>query len=299
MQRLRVRIASLFVLALVVGCADEHPPLPPPPAEATASCVYEQTQFGNVTTSTLWFNSLDQVIRVDGLVYEDDGTSYLAPTYVHYDAEGRVSAQEGPFGAFTWTYSPDQIVGRGQHNRLMQLVDGRVVHAEFFTELAPNQREYRDYTYDGDGRIASYSQQTMKYDATYDYTYDETGRLVGVNDHSFEPLTTLTYTNLDLQLKIDVAGYKPQRWVLDFDEDQRLVRTEQDMGDFAQTFNYVYSDGVIEGTLEGGVDMRIVATGRCDPPALRTAPALPVATWEAIYARLLTPTEFFVNAVLR
>lgn len=284
MQRLRVRIASLVVLSLVVGCADEHPPLPPPPAEATASCVYEWSYEGRQGTSTLWFNSLDQVIRIDGPAL-DDRETYLVATSLHYDADGRMIAQENPRGASTWTYSPDQIERTGWFPGVMQLVDGRVTHQEFPTYKAPENRNVRDYTYDAAGRLVRYTEDNP-YDAGQgmtthspwmtEYTYDQRGRVVSAKQANQEPVTFTYYDAADrVTVGITSRGLGFRRWVYVFDADHRLVRHEVTFDDVTRYADYIYSEGVIEQRV-GPYPYSVIATGRCDPPMPTFTPTLPL-----------------------
>ena len=299
--------------ACSVGCGIERPvELPPPPAEATASCVYETTPplHVGVSTSTLWFNGLGQTIRIDGRPVWHSGNTGLAPYYITYDDQGRIVEERSDYGDVRYDYTPQQITQTSDTGPrvIYSLVEGRVAHSEYPADLPIEKRSVHDYTYDSAGRIASYSasffpangQGTMRVMFVALYTYDPQGRVVThqlMKNGEITRSESLTYSETPDRLVIRVDdGSSVERWTYDFDASHRVIRSAinyfvpfypsdlDDPDDIVDVYSYL--DGEIVESFPRS-DGTIRATGACPPPAVVTAPVPPLPIgWYADYVSL-------------
>ena len=282
-----------------MACGIDGPvPLPPPPAEATASCVYEVTPPFDVgvPTSTLWFNGLGQTIRIDGDFFGRNGRMPAA-YYVTYDDQGRIVEERGEYGDIRYDYTPQQITVTADRwpGEIYSLVERRVVHAE--SPGVPVEKQLiRDYTYDSAGRLASYSvtdfhdegEGTMKFVVAARYAYDPQGRVVTLQimkNGKVRSSSSLTYSETAdrLVITVDDGSLFPARWTYDFDASHRVIRsavkflfdTEDAAGPDDVVDVYSYVDGEIVESFPGS-DATIRAIGACPPPAVVVAPEAPL-----------------------
>jgi YD repeat-containing protein len=265
---------------MAAAACTKHEWLPPPEA-AVSSCAYEidSTDF-DVPSSTLWYDSSDHVIQVDGRYY--DGNAFYRASYeFSYDDLGRLTEERAPDYTVRYEYTAEQIVERiDDVTWTDDLIDGRIVHEQ--SSLGST----RDYTYDASGRVASYASFDAGDTRSYlrQYTYDSEGRVASIDNQGL-PLRTVTYAWTGQQLLISFDGdpYKPQGLALDFDENERLVRSSVISSDGVErsVSTFDYGDGVSE---EHYGEFTVRATGRCDNPSVPTArrPPLPIE-WTADY----------------
>lgn len=297
-----------------MACGIGPPPeLPPPPADATASCVYEMIPplDVGVSTSTLWFNGLGQMIRIDGLSSGPYRNSALVPTYFTYDDQGRVIELRNESSDFRYDYTPQQITETSDRvtTQTWSLVDGRVVHSEYPTNLPVEKQSTQDYTYDSSGRIASYSssflldvgQGPMRLMSVTQYTYDPQGRMVTLQyreNGELKASYSLTYAETTDRLVItaDSGSSDLQRWTYDFDASHRVIRfginyyvdryfdSGSDPDDVVALYSYL--DGAIVESSPGS-DRTVRATGACPPPTVVVAHQLPLPLrWDVNYVSL-------------
>lgn len=285
---------------------------PPPPADATASCVYQATPEGAVSTSTVWFNSLGQVIRVDGWFVNDSGDIVPAPYYFAYDSEGRLVEQKTIVDDIHYAYTPQQITQSSSlgGDWIYTLVDGRAVHLEGPEQQPPDQRWMIDYTYDSAGRYASRTgvgfydagKGIMKYSFAVQYSYDAQGRVASaqVMNSGVTSQYAFSYTETANQLVINVnqsvLSYG-QRWTYDFDASHRVIRAALNYGG-GEYYDYTYSymGNEIDEVNALSPARTVHATGSCAPPAPVTLPEPPLPIhWSANLVSLSHVSVFTFN----
>lgn len=319
-----MRSTAMAALAMwVTGCgsgtAEEPDGIPPPPADATSSCVYERTPIIGTPSSTVWFNRSGQVIRVDGWFPAGDAGAVPAPYYLSYDDAGRLVEERTRTEDAHYIYTPEQIrrTSNLTGDDVFDLIDGRAVHYEGPEDVPLEDRWFTDYTYDGEGRLASEvgisfvaypGSGTTKVPFESHNTYDAQGRVIASQGGQNGSMSSLlySYTETADQLVVDIAvaqtsplGNVPlARRTFDFDASHRLVRAavDQDLdGVDDQVDTYVYRDGEIDEISTGPDGFTVRATGSCAPPAVTMAPALPLPIqWGANMASF-SPESVFGN----
>jgi YD repeat-containing protein len=288
------RVLSSSLLAVMIACGD--PEWAPPPASAVTSCLYEfEGHRTGVSASTLWFDSEDKLLQIDGrqLVSDD----YVKASYkFEYDEQGRLVEFQHPEYTARYTYSADQIVRETDDGRLvLDLVDGRVTH------VGGAFGSTRDYTYDSAGRVTSLAWFDAQAGRSYltELTYDSNNRVATIQRLT-RPLVTLKYTETAQQLLIDFAGDEnsglAQRLAFDFDENKHLTRSAVIAwnGTEGSISTFDHSDGEIAEHHDG---ITVRGTGRCDQPVPVTAPPTsPFPLWTADYLnfRNRAATAFFL-----
>lgn len=297
-----MRWFTMTLVSCLSACSSDDG-LPPPPAEATASCVFDLEADEYASTSTLWYDDRDNVIRVDGYWVSDHDVT-RAPYYFEYDDDGRLVGNRSPETEYRYRYAADQIEITSRHGtEVFHLTEGRARDYEFPLEDPPEHRRRIEYRYDDAGRLTMVKGMS-RYNAaessrlTWEkrYGYDERGRLTSVAE-GFRFPTTLAYEETPGQLTITVTSEtQVERWSYTFDHALRLIRAARDIhadssDDVVAT--YEYGDGVISqrGTDRDG-SYHVTATGRCDLPTLPTRPQMPVPIrWSADYTKFIDVTQ--------
>lgn len=142
-----MRLASAACVLTAAACSPDEGWPESPPAEAVSSCVYERTPFANVSKSTLWFDAVENLIRVDGVTAGDGGYYKPATFYLEYDGDGRLVSERGPDFEYRYRYFDDRIdedYGDGE-KWISQLVEGRIVRS------ADELGNFDEFTYDTEG----------------------------------------------------------------------------------------------------------------------------------------------------
>jgi YD repeat-containing protein len=283
--------------------------LPPAPANATASCVYQLVSSDpifrdpDLPTSTMWLDAGGQVIRVDGWRFADTSPYGEVPAAydLTWDADGRLVRLEGKQGGVQLVYSADEVLEMYPGGDIMthHLVDGRDVRDEQPADPKTNRRTFTTQTYDAAGRLSS--QNTGFTDLlgmvdqvtnTAEFTYDTKGRIATFKSTSipasdFAPNLGFYYIETANRLVVNIIDrHEPQTpslvqiWIFDFDANHRLVRdTVDDNGDGYDDFwdEFRYLEGEIEvGTHAPGFEGTMRATGPCAAPSVVLAPAAPL-----------------------
>lgn len=272
--------------------------------------MYERTPAIGASTSTVWFNRLGQVVRVDGWVF-DDGAGIVPAAYSFaYDADGRLIEEHTKVEDLHWVYAQDQITRTSTLGGpwIYTLADGRAVHLEGPEDRPVEDRWILDYTYDSAARYTSNSgvgfydagQGVMKYAFGAQYTYDAQGRVATAHAMNSGTMSnySFTYTESAGRLVIDVSGtsFGAQRWTYDFDTSHRVIRLEMGLGFGSQVNTYSYQDGQIDQVTTGQSSFTVRATGSCPIPTVTTAPPPPLPIqWGANYISLSNESVFSFN----
>jgi len=303
--------------SLLAACSEPEPDWPPPPTDATATCIYE-VDVGSFPKSTLYFDAQDRVMRADGFAIDDDDDIFRASYFFDYDEQDRLIGTHGPHGDVRLTYSDQQIITifPDNSNFSYDLVDGRLVTWQGPLLLPEAQRNRALFEYDAAGRITR-EYGSVRFDLNdgkgtqighYDnsYTYDAQGRVVTAERDG--RTTTITYTDFPQQLVINFETVEDfplnhtERWTIDFDEKHRITNIEIDRpANAILSYVFTYSDGAWTETRDpGGVfHSMLTATGRCAPPSLTFAPPprLPIR-WSANMVRPHFVDHFLLEDVL-
>jgi len=298
------------VAACVAGCASPEEPdtLPPPPGNATASCIYQLVTTGPIfpdpdpPTSTLWLDGSGQVIRVDGWRWSDSSPYRKLPTAydLTWDGERRLLGVHGGQDSVQFVYSADQVLEMfaGGDTVTHHLVDGRDVRVEGAPDPKTNQRYFINRAYDAAGRLTSQRDGTNDLLRMTDtetntavFAYDAQGRIVSFQSTS--PYSgdasnySFSYTETSDQLVVDVVDLRnprtpviAQTWTFELDASHRLVRDAVDedgdgYDDFWDDFRYL--DGEIDVSSRApGYGSTARAVGACVPPSVVLAPSAPM-----------------------
>lgn len=303
-------LAALIVCATSCTSSDEPAALPPPPANATASCVYRLVTTAeffpdpDLPVSTLWLDASGQVIRVDGWRYGDSGRprEILTVYDLTWDAEQRLVAVHGGPDDRQFTYSTDQVVvtnPAGETVTTHHLVDGRDVREDSPPDPKTSQQAFIGRTYDAAGRLTSETYGStdtlgMTDTATYTvaFTYDAKGRIASfqtrsIPDNGHSTSYVFSYTETSDRLVVDVidAGdpHTPmiaQTWTFEFDAKQRLVRdvVDNDGDGYDDAWDdFRYLDGEIDVSARASdFTSSARAIGQCAAPSPVLAPAGPL-----------------------
>ena len=306
-----VRIAMLAAAACGTDDPTEPPEmLPPPPANAVASCVYQLASTDvlfpdrDPPTSTLWLDASNRVIRVDGWRFTDAGHRIPAAYDLTWDAEGRLVTLQGKDYDLLLVYSADEVLetsSAGGDAIIHHLVNGKDVRIESPPNPGSNQVSFTAQTYDAAGRLASqnngvtdllHTRDTVT--LTKDFTYDANGRLATFHSsdtRQFENSKHYSFFYIEsadrLIVNVIDIHYPPtpllaQTWTFEFDANHRLVRNAVDRdGDGYDDFwdDIRYLDGEIDVDARApDVGSVTHAKGRCDAPSVILAPvaSLPI-----------------------
>lgn len=305
-----VRIAILTAAACGTNTPSTEPPemLPPPPADAVASCVYQLASTDvnfpdrDLPTSTLWLDASDHVIRIDSWRYADPVHEVPAAYDLTWDAEGRLLAFHGKDYDLRFLYTADQVLETSSLSNdaiLHQLVNGQDVRLIYPANPGSHQTAFSAQTYDAAGRLTSQNDgftdlvgMTDTVTLTRSFTYDANGRLAtfhskqtqqfgDARDYSFSYIETADRLIVNI---IDIH-YPPtpllaQTWTFEFDADHRLVRDVVDTnGDGYDDFSddITYLDGEIDVDARApGFGSITRAVGRCAAPSVILAPVAPL-----------------------
>jgi len=299
-------------VACLVGCASPSPDaadtLPPPPANATASCVYQLVDTGpffadrDLPTSTLWLDRSGLVIRVDGWGDADSGPYLELPAAydLTWDAEGRLVTRHGRDYDIQFVYSAEQVLEMYSSRTVTRhLVDGRDVRDEASPDPGTSRSWFAQQTYDAAGRLASHTDgftdlRSMIDSATYAsvFTYDEKGRIASFQsrhtpDDGNSTNYSFSYTETADRLVVDVIDLRDPRspmiaqtWTFEFDASHRLVRdtVDSDGDGYDDAWDdFRYLDGEIDDIAHtAGFDSTTRASGACAPPSVVLAPTAPL-----------------------
>ena len=289
-----------IVLAVVAtACGTDHA-LPPPPADAVTSCASERVPHLGVSTSKIWRDASNRVIRVDGTWFEDSGDSYPIAYTFGYDDQDRLAGMRYQAYDYHFDYATDRVLEteHGKDTWLWNLVDGRVSHEEGPPGVPSLMQNTVNYEYDTSGRISRRSGGVLYDDghglmkSAFDrhFTYDAQGRVIKVVDGT--RTTSWTYTESPTQLAIQIdesdgVDTNPYMHVTyDFDASHRIVRAARELHGDEAVSTYTYLDGEIDAEVSGSSvqSFTVRSTGTCDPPAMLEAPVPPLPfTWGATY----------------
>jgi hypothetical protein len=283
-------------LGVLVACGPD--PLPPPPTETAATCVYTTQPDRGHPPSTIYYDSMHRAIRVDGWT-GNDGDFIPAEYDLAYDEMGRLLEEKTPDeGDFYWTYAPDQVTQtNGNYEMDFTLVGGLLSHVESVPSFAGAPVTIQDFTRDAAGNIVRWTGQSVDNNVIYpydkSYTYDEQQRPTSVSDGHY--VTTLAYTETADQLVVNIktpGSIPTDRWTYDFDAQHRIVSmaTDANLSGVDDVTTFTYSDVEIVETSENQV---IHAVGMCDAPSVVTMARhawLPVQ-WFAEFDGLQDPID--------
>src|SRR5664279_2010082 len=155
----------LVLVGVLVACGRD--PLPPPPAETAATCVYTTQPDRGHPPATIYYDSMHRAIRVDGWSTPGDDGDFNAAEYdLAYDDMGRLIEEKTPVDAdFRWSYTSDQVTQtNGQYELVVTLVGGLLSHSESVPSSPSDLVETADFTYDTSGNLTRWTGQNV--DAT-------------------------------------------------------------------------------------------------------------------------------------